>query len=70
MIDPNKPRSLSIIEQNSISKLEINICAATSAKARKLAQEKRYMLLSYGTLCFLQILDEEPAPLGIKSRQE
>ena len=28
------------------------------------------MLLSYGTSCFLQNLDEEPAPLGIESRQE
>ena len=72
IIDPNKAsklrKGLSIIEQNSISKLEVDICADTSAKARKLAYEKKCMLLSYGMSCFLQILDEEPAPF--ESRQE
>ena len=49
--------------------MDISICAAVSAKARKLAYEKKCLLLSYGTSCFLQTLDEEPAPLETREEE-
>ena len=38
------------------------IFSATNDKERKKAIEAQSMLLQYGTLCFLQLLDDEPAP--------
>ena len=66
IVDPNKARrlraSLSEIEQNKLYSADFAICTATTVKARKQALEKKSMISSYGTSCFLQILDEEPAP--------
>ena len=66
IVDPNKARrlreSLSEIEQNKLYLADFAICTPTTVKARKQALEKKSMISSYGTSCFLQILDEEPAP--------
>ncbi|XP_065884579.1 uncharacterized protein [Dysidea avara] len=66
IVDPNKARrlreSLSEIEQNKLYSADFAICTATTVKERKQALEKKSMISSYGTSCFLQILDEEPAP--------
>ena len=67
IIDPNKARtlqkSLCIIEKNKIDAADFFICTATVEKDRKQAFEKKSMLTSYGTSCFIQILDDELAPL-------
>lgn len=67
MIDPNKARllreSLCIIEKNKIDAADFFICTATTDRERKQALEKKSMLTSYGTSCFVQILDDELAPL-------
>ena len=66
IVDPNKARrlreSLSEIEQKKLDSADFAICTATTVKARKQALEMKSMISSYGTSCFLQILDEEPAP--------
>ena len=67
IIDLNKARmlreSLCIIEKNKINAADFFICTATVDKDRKQALEKKSMLTSYGTSCFVQILDDELAPL-------
>ena len=66
IVDPNKARrlreSLSEIEKSKLNLADFAICTATTEKARKQALEKKSMISGYGTSCFLQILDEEPAP--------
>ena len=72
IVDPNRARklreSLVIIEKKRMDEAEFDMCTATTEKTRKVAHEKKCMLSSYGTSCFLQILDEEPAPS--ENRQE
>ena len=51
-----------------MDKAEFDICTATIEKTRKVIHGKKYMLSSYGTSCFLQILDEESDPS--ENRQE
>ena len=71
IIDPNKAcmlrENLSEIEKK-IDSANFAICTATTEKARMQALEKKSVMTSYGTSCFLQILDEEPAPQA--SRKE
>ena len=66
IVDPNKARMLrerlSEVEKKKIDSADFAICTATTEKARKQALENKSMMTSYGTSCFLQILDEEPAP--------
>lgn len=53
---------LSEVEKKKIDSANFAICTATTEKARKQALENKSMMISYGTSCYLQILDEEPAP--------
>jgi len=45
------------------------ICTATVERDRKQAFEKKSMLTSYGTSCFIQILDDELAPLNDRKEE-
>jgi len=58
-----------MIEKKLIDEAESNLWTATTEKARKVANEKKCMLSGYGTSCFLQILDEEPAPSENKQEE-
>jgi len=66
IVDPNKARTLREnllqIEKNKLDSADFANCTAATEKARKQALENKSMISSYGTSCFLQILDEEPAP--------
>jgi len=63
IVDPNKAcrlrESLFEIEKSKLYLVDFAIC--TTEKGRKQALEKKSIISSYGTSCFLQILDEEPA---------
>ena len=54
--------------KNKIDAAEFFICTATVEKDRKQAFEKS-MLTSYGTSCFIQILDDELAPLDNRKEE-
>jgi len=66
IVDPNKARklreSLAMIKKKRMSRAELNVFTASSDIERKKAHEKKCMLTSYGTSCFLPILDEEASP--------
>lgn len=65
-MDPNKACTLreilSEIKKSKLYSADIAVCTATTEKARKQEIEKKSMIFSCGTSCFLQILDEEPTP--------
>ena len=67
IIDPDKARtlreSLCIIKQNKIAAAYFAISTARTEREREQALAKVSMMTSYGTSCFLQILDDDPAPL-------
>ena len=65
IVDPNKACTLRENLSEIFCKLysaDFAVCTATTETARKQAVEKKSMISSYGTSCFLQILDEEPTP--------
>ena len=66
IVDPNKVRLLRqrlfVIEQYKTSAANAALLSATTnSEKRKLTVEK-CMIEKYGTSCFLQLLDDEPAP--------
>ena len=67
IIDPDKARtlreSLCIIKQNKIDAANFAVSTASTEREREQALAKVSMMSSYGTSCFLQILDDDPAPL-------
>ena len=67
IIDPDKARtlkeSLYIIEHNKINDANFAISTASTKREREKAPAKVSMMTNYGTSCFLQILDDDPAPL-------
>ena len=67
IIDPDKARtlreSLCIIKQNKIDAANFAVGTASTEREREQALAKVSMMTSYGTSCFLQILDDDPAPL-------
>ena len=67
IIDPDKARtlkeSLYIIEHNKINDANFAISTASTEREREKALAKVSMMTNYGTSCFLQILDDDPAPL-------
>ena len=66
LVDPNKARnlreSLVGIEQDKISAANHDANAAVTTSERKKATRTKLMLERYGSSCFLQLLDDEPAP--------
>ena len=67
LVDPNKARnlreSLSIIGQDKISAANLDASAALTFAEKKKATRTKSLLETYGSSCFLQLLDDEPAPL-------
>ena len=55
--------SLCIIKQNKIDAAYFAVSTASSEREREQALAKVSMMTSYGTSCFLQILDDDPAPM-------
>ena len=66
IINPNKPRMLrerlNIIEQYKASIANVDLLSATTESEKKKANQHKCMIEKYGTSCFLQLLDDEPAP--------
>lgn len=66
IIDPDKVRtlreSLCIIKQNKIDAAKLAVSTASTEREREQALAKVSMMTSYSTSCFLQILDDDPAP--------
>lgn len=52
---------LNIIEQCKASIANVAVLSATTESEKKANQHKS-MIEKYGTSCFLQLLDDEPAP--------
>ena len=50
------------IDQARKDAATLSIASATSKTQRKKVIESQTMIISYGTSCFLQLLDDEPAP--------
>ena len=67
LVDPNRARnlreSLSIIGQDKISAANLDASAALTFAEKKKATRTKSLLETYGSSCFLQLLDDEPAPL-------
>ena len=55
--------SLFVVEKNKIDAADFTICTATTEREGKQTIKQKSMMTSYGTSCFLQLLDEESAPL-------
>ena len=66
IIDPNKARklkeSLSHNHQNKISIANHAISVAKTTAEKKRANQTKLLLERYGSSCYLQLLDDEPAP--------
>ena len=66
IVDPNKARKLqerlSVIEESKIAATDHVILGARTPGEKKKASEAKSLLTKYGSSCFLQILDNEPAP--------
>ena len=67
IINPNKPRMLrerllNIIEQCKAITANVALLSATTESEKKKANQQKCMIEKYGTSCFLQLLDDEPAP--------
>ena len=67
IVDPNKARNLRetllSIEQSKIVAANYVASVAQTASEKKKATQMKSLLQRYGSSCFLQLLDDEPAPL-------
>ena len=67
LVDPNVARNLreclSRIEQTKVAAANHAISVAQTFSERRKANQAKLLLEKYGSSCFLQLLDEEPAPL-------
>ena len=65
-MDPNKVRLLRqrlfVIEQYKTSAANAALLSATTDSEKRKSTEEKCMIEKYGTSCFLQLLDDEPAP--------
>ena len=66
IVDPNKVRLLRqrlfVIEQYKTSAANAALLSAATDSEKRKATEEKCMIVKYGTSCFLQLLDDEPAP--------
>ena len=66
IVDPNKGRNLrrrlTSLEQHKIEAMDKAIFSATYEAEKKEANQTRSLISRYGTLCFLQLLDDEASP--------
>ena len=66
MVNPNKIRKLherfSTVEQNKIMTINTAICEAETSKEKKKTVQAKLLLTKYGSLCFMQLLDNKPSP--------
>ena len=67
LVDPNVARnlreSLSRIEHTKVVAANHAVSVAQTSSERRKANQAKLLLEKYGSSCFLQLLDEEPAPL-------
>lgn len=66
-MDPNRVhllrQRLFVIEQYKTSAANAALLSATTDSEKRKATEEKCMIEKYGTSCFLQLLDDEPAPM-------
>jgi len=67
IVNPNKARSLRerlcAVQQSKADAAETDLVSATNEAEKKKAYRSKYMIEKYGICCFLQLLDNEPAPV-------
>jgi len=72
IVNPNKARSLRerlcVVQQSKADAAGAALVSATNEAEKKKAYRRKCMIEKYGTCCFLQLLDNDPAP--VESRTE
>jgi len=67
IVNPNKARSLRerlcVIQQSKVDAAETALVSATNEAEKKKAYRSKCTIEKHGTCCFLQLLDNEPAPV-------